>query len=167
MLPFNIIAAVDSKMGIGKNNTIPWRLPNEMKYFQDVTTANENNVVIMGRNTWESIPANRRPLKNRINIVLSRNENYQVPDGVLVFKSLDEVLSDLNLLDVFIIGGAQIYNEAISHPLCKKIYLTQIEQDFRCDTFFPLIPNYFKEISRSTKITEKGIDYRYLIYERP
>ena len=97
----------------------------------------------MGRKTWESIPSKFKPLPQRLNCVLSRNSSLVLPENVFKARGLTEVLQRLGndyediLENVFIIGGAQVYQEALQHTACQKIYLTQIEKDFLCDTFFP------------------------------
>jgi len=112
-----LILAVDEKNGIGKNNDLAWRIKADMLYFKDITTATQNenkqNAVIMGRKTWESIPEKFRPLPKRKNIVLSR----QYFDETLSFTSIESALAELEKDDevenIFIIGGAQIYNETV------------------------------------------------------
>jgi dihydrofolate reductase len=168
---FHIIVAVDSKNGLGKNNKLAWHISGDLKYFQKITTKTVNpnlkNAVIMGRNTWESIPENRRPFKKRLNLVLTINENYKVPKGVVLAKSLDsalDILNDknLNLENIFVIGGAKLYAEAITK--CEKIYLTKINKEFDCDVFFPQIPNNFVEKERSEVFNENGIEYVFVTY---
>lgn len=167
-MSFFIIAAVDSKMGIGKNGRLPWHLPADLKFFHDTTTGRGKNAVIMGRLTWESIPENRRPLKDRLNIVITRNTAYRVPEGVHAAESLEKALnlaSQHGAENTFIIGGAQIFYDAIQNPACKKIYLTELEGDFQCDAFFPKIdPTRFKKISESEKHKEGGMEFRFMQY---
>ena len=148
---FQIIVAQCSSRGIGRDSTIPWHLPSDLKRFRSITTTSlpgKQNAVIMGRRTYESLPANYRPLPNRLNIVLSRDDDIRsklaIPSSVIVVKSLGEVENALlaaNLSDsvdnVFIIGGESLYLEAIKSPLCSKILLTQIEEHFDCDKVIP------------------------------
>lgn len=149
--PFQVIVAQCSSRGIGRDSTIPWHLPSDLKRFRNITTTSlpgKQNAVIMGRRTYESLPANYRPLPNRLNIVLSRDDDIRsklaMPPSVIVVKSLGEVENALlaaNLSDsvdnVFIIGGESLYLEAIKSPLCSKILLTQIEEHFDCDKVIP------------------------------
>ncbi|KAJ1551689.1 Sperm flagellar protein 1 [Nowakowskiella sp. JEL0078] len=160
------IMATNSLSGIGLEGTLPWTLPADLKFFASVTSrfseatsspkvfattapglsqvslphTSPCNVVIMGRKTWLSIPAKFRPLKNRLNVVLSRN-SLSVSETTLCFSSLDAALLKLDTMDIadiFIIGGASLYNEAIFHPRCTRIFLTQIlSATSECDTFFP------------------------------
>ena len=157
MIPFNIIVAVDEEFGIGKEGGLPWHLPGDMKFFKEITTKTEDaqkkNVVIMGRKTWESIPARFRPLPGRINCVLSRNKDFPLPDDVLRAESLEAALKALggeareSIDKVFIIGGAQIFLLALRMLECQKIYMTQIALDFQCDSFFPSDLTGFEKIS--------------------
>jgi dihydrofolate reductase len=175
MIPFSIIVAVDQKMGVGRGGLLPWHLPEDLKNFARVTkkTAHDNleNALIMGRKTWESIPADRRPLSGRINCVLSNNPDLDLPDGVLQFGSLDDALTALSTSQkvdqVFVIGGGQLYQESILHPELEKIYLTRIEEDFDCDTFFPdQIPEEFEIVSTSELMESDGLEYSFLILQK-
>lgn len=171
MLRFSIIAAADQEMGIGVNNTLPWRLPGDLQYFSDVTTeASEGmrNAVIMGRKTWESLPEKHRPLKGRLNVVLSRG-TVNLPENVLLEHSLDEALQRVNDLDgiehIFVIGGANIYAQAIEHPQCEKIYLTEVLNTFACDAFFPSFSeDDFPLLSRSKKYNENALEYCFAVF---
>jgi dihydrofolate reductase len=169
---FSIIAAVDEKMGIGKNNRLPWKLKGDMEYFASVTTnavGGRMNAVIMGRNTWGSLPEKHRPLAGRINVVLSR-ETLDLPEGVVSAISFDEAFAKLSKRDdlgeVFVIGGANIYAQAIFREECVKVYLTEVEGEFDCDTFFPNLPNTFKKVSESEPREEMGIRYLFAVYEK-
>lgn len=155
---FSIIVAIDEKGGIGKNNTLPWHIQADMKHFKELTTG---GTVIMGRNTWESIPEKFRPLPNRLNIVLTGNLNYLVPDGVKLASSLDGALA-VSEGKTFVIGGAKLFADAIKHPDCAELLITQIEGDFDCDTFFPFIPAQFQKTEESEEIEENGITFRFL-----
>lgn len=166
---FSIIAAVDQKMGIGINNHLPWDIKADLKHFSDISIGNKKNACIMGLNTWKSLPEKFRPLRDRLNVVLSQNKEFDLPAGVLNFQSFDEalnVLFKIDLGEIFIIGGAMLYATAIAHPACQKIYLTEIEEIFNCDTFFPAIPPDFKKIEESALQEENGIKFRFVVYER-
>ena len=118
----NLIVAVDENYGIGKENSIPWELPGDLKYFKEITTSKKRNVVIMGRKTWESIPIKFRPLKDRINIVItSQKSDFSVYPNTYAFKTLGDATKyiqennyKLQFGDTFIIGGQMLYNEAIN-----------------------------------------------------
>lgn len=152
---FQVIVAQCASRGIGRDNNIPWNLPSDLKRFRRITTtcvAGKQNVVIMGRRTYESLPANYRPLPNRLNIVLSRDDNIRsrlaIPPSVLIAKSLDEVENVIlaaNLSDsvdnLFVIGGEALYAEAIKSPLCSGILLTHIETIYDCDKVMIVLNN--------------------------
>ncbi|MBI4426532.1 MAG: dihydrofolate reductase [Candidatus Kerfeldbacteria bacterium] len=169
-----MIAAVDAKRGIGIANKLPWNLKGDLDHFRKLTVgqfdAGRVNSVIMGRTTWDSLPAKFRPLPQRLNIVLTRDPAGFVPaPNVLVAKSLDEALQlaeQYGSGDIFVIGGASVYAQAIVHPACTKLYLTEIQQTFQCDTFFPGIPPAFHETSRSDSHEEGGVKYQFVTYEK-
>ena len=142
-IKLKLIVAKDVKHGIGKDNDMPWNLPKELSYFKKITTHSTNpllkNVVIMGRKTWDSIPNTFRPLKDRINIVLTRNKGTDknidkiTNKGVLFCDSIESILELLEKLghinkdNIFIIGGTSIYKETINK--CHKLYITEIYKD--------------------------------------
>ena len=174
MKSFSIVVAMDEKNGIGKNNTLAWRLSADLKHFKEITTQTQDpqkiNAVIMGRETWDSLPEKFRPLPNRLNIVLSQNKDLQISQGGIVQASLEEALQKVtsrsDIDQVFVIGGAQIYDQAISHSDCKSLYITCVKGDFHCDAFFPQIPDKFKDMKFSSWQTEGAIQYRFALYQR-
>lgn len=128
------IAAIALNRGIGKENDLPWSLPDDMKFFQRKTSG---KTVIMGRKNYESIPHKFRPLPNRKNIVVTRNKAYKAP-GCEVVSSLHEAISICsNETEVYIIGGGQIYSEAMSSKVLNEMYLTEIQTEIDADVFFP------------------------------
>ena len=127
------ILAADKNWGIGYNNRLLVSIPSDMKFFRQTTTG---KVVVMGRKTLESFP-NGMPLKNRTNIVLTGNQNYQVKDAVIV-HSEDELMEELkkyNTDDIYVIGGESVYRMML--PYCDTVYVTKIDRAFQADTFFP------------------------------
>lgn len=127
------ILAADKNWGIGYNNHLLVSIPSDMKFFRQTTTG---KVVVMGRKTLESFP-NGMPLKNRTNIVLSGNQNYQLKDAVVV-HSEDELMEELEKYDqddIFVIGGESVYRMMLPH--CDTVYVTKIDRAFQADTFFP------------------------------
>ncbi len=129
----NIIVAVDKNWAIGKNNKMMWSIPADMRFFREKTTG---HVVVMGRKTLESFP-NGLPLKQRTNIVLSRDKNYQVK-GTLVMHTTEELLEHLKGYapeEIFIIGGESIYRQFL--PYCDTAYVTKIDHAYDADTHFP------------------------------
>jgi dihydrofolate reductase len=175
---FDLIVACDLNRGIGIKNRLPWRLPEDMKYFNTVTTgehrdsgnATRLNAVIMGRKTWESIPQKFRPLADRLNIVVTSQHDLELPDSVVRCKSLDEALQragERQAPATFIIGGSRLYEEAMNHPDCGRLYVTEVFGTFDCDVFFPLYKERFDLISEQPTRAENGIEYSFKVYGRP
>ena len=160
----SLIAAVAANRAIGRNNELLWHLPADMAYFRETT---RGQPVIMGRKTWESLPARFRPLPGRQNIVISRNTDYETP-GATLLDSLEAAVSIINANEnAFVIGGAEIYRQAL--PIADRLYLTQIEQDVAGDVFFPAIaPGDWQEISRSATQTDarSGLRFSFVVYQR-
>ncbi|RKP32336.1 hypothetical protein METBISCDRAFT_21604 [Metschnikowia bicuspidata] len=192
-----VVAAMTPKFGIGANGKLPWRLKQETKYFKDITShASEDsiNAVIMGRKTWESIPAKFRPLPNRLNIVISRSHVNDSKDGVLLYNSMDLILTALqeadyqidqkNIGKIFIIGGAQIYNSFVEDTRVDSLLLTNVS--YRGDTkeipamdcFLNWDLNAWKRLKTSRLKEYVGVDftegivqendyeYEYTLWER-
>lgn len=172
-MPFSVIAAVDNNFGIGKAGKLPWSLKGDMAHFKEVTTREltpgRPNVVIMGRTTWESLPEQYRPLKGRQNVVLSRQADLALPAGVGRFQGLQEALKALQAMEVgevFVIGGGQVYEQAVKHEACNKIYLTHIQGEYDCDTRFPALPAGFEPVDKSEILDESGVKYQFVTYQR-
>lgn len=128
------IAAVSQNGVIGKNGDLPWRLPNDLKWFKKITMG---HILLMGRKTWESLPG---PLPGRENWVLSRS--LEGVDGVRIFRSLDEVNRELEDRTLFIMGGGELY--ALTLKDCHELYLTEVNQVIKDgDAFFPEYSNLF------------------------
>lgn len=172
-MEFSLVVAADEKMGIGKDNRLPWpRLGGDMKYFAEVTTGAADgkiNAVVMGRKTWESLPDKSRPLKERLNVVLSRSD-LDLPESAVLYKSFDQALEEMaehgEIEKVFVIGGANVFEQALTHPACKKIYLTEVLATFDCDTFLGRIPEYFEKVSESEVHEDNGVKYKFTVLER-
>ncbi|HEY9775038.1 MAG TPA: dihydrofolate reductase [Planktothrix sp.] len=171
---FDLVVACDLNRGIGVNNQLPWRLRDDMKNFSSLTTGRNSNVgsqnaVIMGRKTWQSIPAKFRPLPDRFNIVVTSNINLDLPPGVVSCKSLDDALKVAtahNCGQTFVIGGARIYEEAMEHPSCRRLYITEVFGKFECDVFFPLYKERFSLVEEQPPREENGIKYAFKVYEK-
>ena len=185
---FQIVVAATRKLGIGKDGTLPWKIPGDMKFFKRLTASTSNsakrNAVVMGRVTWESIPDKFRPLPGRLNIVLSRSmlrdgndpntpnspEGTKPDGGVSIHGSLESALDMLSSSDfkdeietVFVIGGGQVYKEAIASPLCEAIHVTEVKSDFECDTFLPEIDgSRFRVWSSSEPRREDGVEFEFV-----
>ena len=159
----NIIVAMSNNSVIGKNNTLPWHLPTDLKYFKDTTNG---HTVVMGRKCWESIPENYRPLPNRKNIVLSRNKDY-VAKGAIVINDLERILSsnENNLEQIFIIGGAELYKEAFKYA--NKLFLTQIFQDVDGDIILEGLNSKDWCLYEGSEIYEEnGFKFRFELYQK-
>ena len=146
----NIIVAYCKNNGIGLNNQLPWNIIEDMKRFVKITKGSGNNAVIMGRNTHESIG---KVLPDRLNIVLSTTKEFP---HLETHKSLEDALDlcrEKNIDEVYIIGGQSVYEEALNKRLVHKIYATEINKEYNCDRFFPVIPD-----SHLTNVESINID---------
>jgi dihydrofolate reductase len=159
----NIIVAMSNNSVIGKNNTLPWHLPTDLKYFKDTTNG---HTVVMGRKCWESIPEKYRPLPNRKNIVVSRNKDY-VAKGAIVINDLERILSsnENNLEQIFIIGGSELYKEAFKYA--NKLFLTQIFQDVDGDIILEGLNSKDWCLYEGSEIYEEnGFKFRFELYQK-
>ncbi len=168
----SIIAAIGKNRELGKDNKLLWHLASDMKRFKKLT---EGHVVIMGRKTFESLPEKYRPLPNRVNIVITRQNlrtNLKRPrqDCSVFFVSSieeaiekgEEIVKKENLSDeIFVIGGANVYSQAIKYA--DKIYLTIIDKDYpQADVFFPEYQNIFKKIIYNEKKQENELNFEFI-----
>lgn len=168
-----VVAACGGSRGIGKNGNLPWpKLPADLKHFKNLTTG---NAVVMGRKTFESIPVNFRPLPNRLNVVISRQDrvSLNLPDSVLLASSLsaaEKLLLARNVTFAFVVGGGEIYKEALARPQWSaRAYYTHIFNEFPCDTHFPMDMEKnsdFDLVSLADKITENDVTYEFREYKR-
>lgn len=151
------IAAVSENGTIGRDGDLPWHLPDDLKFFQRTTRGHH---VITGRKNYESIPPKYRPLKDRVNLVVTRDSGYQAP-GAVVVHSLEEALryaKEHGEVEAFIIGGGQIYREAMEKQLIDRLYITRVHAHVEGDTHFPAIdPTTWSEIMRE----EHAVDERH------
>lgn len=159
-----LIVAVDKNWAIGYNNNLLVRIPDDMKQFREKTTG---NVVIMGRKTLESFP-NARPLKDRVNIVITSNENYQAGDAIIV-HSIEEAVAEAqkyNTENVFVIGGGSVYKDMLQY--CDTAYVTYIDHAYAADTFFPSLDasDEWYVAEESDENTYFDLEYYYRTYKR-
>lgn len=160
----NLIVVVDNKWGIGKNNGLLAHLPKDLQYFKEHTLG---KAVIMGRKTLESMPGSKG-LPKRTNYVLTGNPDFEA-ENCTILHSEDEMFEVINKYepdDVWLIGGASMYNRYFG--MCDKLYITKIDADLEADTFIFNLdedPNY-EVTSESEPVTENGLTYRWLVYER-
>ena len=162
----SIVAAIGKNGEIGMEGNLPWSLPEDQKYFKKLT---RNHTVIMGRKTFESILNYiGRPLPERKNIIVTRNPNYRAPDGCVVVNSLEDALRVVeDESETFIIGGAEIYAQAL--PIVERMYITAIDKEFSADAFFPKIDlSKWKvvETSAGHRSEAEATSFSYLVYER-
>lgn len=159
-MTISLIAAIDEKNGLGKQNQLLCHLPDDLKFFKQKTL---NKTVVMGYNTFVSIG---RPLPNRQNIVLTRQSRSPV-QGILFVHDIDEAISKAESDDIMIIGGAMLYRQTISQA--SKLYITRIHHQFEADVFFPTIDDHrWRCVSREphTKDLKHDYDYTFLAYEK-
>lgn len=159
MAHLTLVVAIDANNGIGIDNQLPWHLPEDLAHFKRVTLGRP---IVMGRKTFDSIG---RALPGRRNIVVTRNASWSHA-GVDTALSLDAALALLDGERASIIGGAQIFNEAVT--LADEMIVTHIDHVFDCDTFFPPIdPTVWRETAREVHRAEAlGCDYAFVTYQR-
>ena len=160
----NLIAAVDKNWGIGKNGKLLISIREDMEFFKDKTTG---NVVVMGRKTLDSLPGGR-PLKDRTNIVLTKNKNFE-KEGVIVCRSVEELEEKLKEYDpesVFCIGGGAIYKMLL--PLCDTAFITKIDYAYDADTYIPNLDedSEWMVAGESDEMTNFDIAFKFVMYKR-
>ena len=162
----SLIAALTKNRVIGKNNDLPWHLPDDMKYFMQTTS---RHTVIMGRKNYDSLPEKFRPLPNRVNIVVTRQKDFSAP-GCTVVNSLEkgiDLARTASEVEVFNIGGAEMFR--LGMPFTQRMYLTEIQTELQGDTLFPEIDSSeWKEISRIHHGTDERHVYSFdfVVYDR-
>ena len=167
----NLIVAYCRNRGIGFQNKLPWKLSQDMNRFKNLTIGNGNNAVVMGKNTWESLHQKYKPLPKRANIVLStkydnlfNNIDPNSPKFFSSFQSAEHYCSIAQTDNMWVIGGEMLYGETLKHRHLKRIYVTYIDNEFECDTFFPNIPDDFTLESESMWYSENDINFKYETY---
>ncbi len=160
----NLIVAVDNNWAIGNKNQLLVRIPNDHKHFREETTG---KVVVLGRKTLETFPQGL-PLKNRTNIILSKDRNYQVKDAIVV-HSIEELLEELKKYadeDIYIIGGDSVYKQML--PYCNVAHVTKIDHEYEADAYFPNLDKdeEWEIVADSDEQTYFDIAYQFLKYVR-
>ena len=170
-MSFQVIVAMDRQRGIGREGDMPWHLPSDLKYFAKVTKGDAAekggplNTVIMGRKTWDSIPARFRPLAGRNNIVISRQTALSI-DGAKLASSLEQALEMADSSSAcFVIGGATIYQLALAHPDCDNIFITEIDSEFDCEVFFPVLTD-FERVEQGAEQSDGALNLRFCRWRR-
>ena len=160
----NLILSADKNWAIGKNNKLLVRIPADMKFFREMT---ENKAVVMGRKTLESLPGGL-PLKNRTNIVLTKNPNFQAKNAIIVHSKiqLGRALKEYNSEDIFVIGGGSVYRMLLAE--CDTAYVTKIEYSYEADAYFPNLDEEpeWELAERSGEQTYFDLEYYFLKYRR-
>jgi dihydrofolate reductase len=158
----SLVAAVARDGVIGRENAIPWHLPEDARRFRALTMGHP---VVMGRRTWDSLPERFRPLPGRRNVVVTRNVAWQA-EGAESAGSLDDALSLLaGAPQVFVIGGAELYADAL--PLADELLLTEIDSEIEGDMLFPPWERaWFEEVSREEHVSVTGLPFAFVTYQR-
>lgn len=157
----NMIFARASNGVIGKDNAMPWHLPEDLAHFKRLTNGWP---VIMGRKTWDSLPPKFRPLPGRKNIVITRQADW-TSDGAEPAPGLAEALRLCHASDeVWVMGGAQIYAQA--EPLAERVEVTEIAQEFEGDAFAPALGPQWRESARESHVSAKGLNFSFVTYRR-
>uniref|UniRef100_A0AC34QQK7 Dihydrofolate reductase n=1 Tax=Panagrolaimus sp. JU765 TaxID=591449 RepID=A0AC34QQK7_9BILA len=179
--PMDMIVAVDAANGISVNNSIPWHLPNEYRHFQATTMKTEDpskiNAVILGRKCWESIPEKFRPLKKRINVILSRTMPEVISDTIIVVDDFEKALKLLateepfksKVETIWNVGGKDIYALGLAHPSMRKLVITRIDKTYLTDVQFPEVDWENFELNNDfdgQPIEEKGVTYKIQSYTK-
>lgn len=164
-MKISIIAAIGKNRELGKDNKLIWHIRKDLERFRELT---KGHPIIMGRKTWESLPI--RPLSNRYNIVITRDTKYSIQNikNVVIARSLEEAITagkKVEKSELFIIGGGQIYEQAIEKGSVDKLYLTVIDSSFEADTFFPDYSE-FKKIVFEKSGESEGYKYKFLDLEK-
>ncbi|GCC51933.1 dihydrofolate reductase [Chryseotalea sanaruensis] len=165
-MTISLIAALAKNRIIGKDNDLPWHLPDDMKFFMQST---KGHCVIMGRKNYDSLPPKYRPLANRTNIVVTRQKDFKA-EGCHVVHSLEDALAfakQQHETEVFVIGGAEIYKQALPHA--DLLYLTEIDANIEGDTYFPSVDHSkFKEQSRVAHAADAkhAFAFDFVLYKR-
>ena len=157
----NMIFARSANGVIGINNAMPWHLPEDLAHFKKLTVGCP---VIMGRKTWDSLPAKFRPLPGRTNVVVTRQADWQAA-GAQNAGSLTDALAICQAAsDVWIIGGAQIYAQA--EPLSQRVEVTEIAQHFAGDAYAPELGPDWRESAREQHVSSSGLTFSFVTYLR-
>lgn len=162
----SIIVAASTNMVIGKDNQLPWHIPDDLKTFKSLT---EGKRIYMGRKCWESLPDKFRPLPNRENVVITRDKEYKAK-GAVVINDLPTLIKSLtpsmpNQKESIVIGGGEIYKEFF--PIAKKLYLTEVFTEIEGDTYLEgFKPEEWLSVYESAIYEENGFKYRFKYFTR-
>ena len=167
-MDITIIVAIAKNNAIGKNNDLLWHLPTDMKFFKETT---EGHCIITGRKNYFSIPKKFRPLKNRTNIIVTRDKNLSINEDIIISHSIEDAIEKAKKIEkkeIFIIGGGEIYKQSLKYA--NKLYITEVDTIFEdADTFFPEINkvDYKIELISEHKKDEKHkFDFQIKLYSK-
>jgi dihydrofolate reductase len=146
---------------IGHNNTLPWHLPEDLAHFKRTTLGCP---VIMGRKTWDSLPPKFRPLPGRLNVVVTRQTDWQAPGAVCAHALPDALALCPPDNDAWVIGGAEMYAQAL--PLASSAVVTEIDADYEGDAFAPVLGPHWHEVSREAHVTASGLRFSFVTYRQ-
>ena len=155
-----IIAAAGENNSLGKDNDLVWHLPDDFKRFKELTSG---NYILMGRKTFETFP---KPLPNRKHLIITRQDNYSVPENCFVFDTIQSAIDFTDNQDIWIIGGGEIYKQSME--IADRIELTRVHSDFEADTFFPEIGEEWELVSEEYHPADERhkYDFTYLTYDK-
>src|SRR5437763_10495243 len=159
-MSINMIVCMDKNRGIGKGNSLPWHLPKELAYFKEIT---KGHVVLFGRSTWDSLP--KKPLPDRKNAVMTRDLKFNVPQ-VWRFCEIEDILwvERTHGKQVFVCGGQSLYEQCM--PYADRLYITRINTEFDCDTFFhELDRSLYRVIDSPTPIIDNVYELNFTVLE--
>ena len=146
---------------IGKDGQMPWHLPEDLAHFKRVTLGQP---VIMGRKTWDSLPPKFRPLPGRLNIVITRQSDWQA-EGALRASSIEDAMRLCgDVTDAWIMGGAEIYRQA--EPLASTAVVTEIDRDYEGDVFAPTLSPAWHEVQRESHVAANGLAFSFVTYQQ-
>ena len=158
-MKLSIIAAIGREYELGKDNSLLWHLPGDLKFFKETTMG---KTIVMGRNTFESLP---KRLPGRKYIVLT-SKNRDLGEDIKICHSVDELVASISSLDdeIFIIGGAKVYHDTIDR--CDSLYLTEIDATAEADAYFPRFDKSLYDSEFLGENEDRGIKYKHMVYRR-
>ena len=155
-----MIVAMAANRAIGKDNRMPWHLPADLKHFKETTMGCP---VIMGRKTWDSLPPKFRPLPGRLNIVVTRQSDWQAKGALRASSIADAMRQCPADADAWVIGGAEIYAQAA--PLASSAVVTEIDRDYEGDAFAPVLGEGWQEAQRESHVAANGLPFSFITYQ--
>ena len=168
MIKVKLIVCCDANYGIGKNNKLPWSIPKEMKIFKEKTIGKYNNCVIMGKNTFNSIPENFKPLQNRHNCILTKNKITPINNNITILNNIEELkqwIIKTNYEDYWIIGGKILYESILSTFMVDEIHLSKLEKNYDCDCFFDKSILFDSTFEKIDEVNYKNEQFTHMVFK--